>query len=95
MSRARLALKMRALSVALSLKADVLDPADLAALERAAGWADPEDTMARAALGFCARVMEARADRARQVALADDLLKWIELENLPDVSGLNRKDVHG
>lgn len=95
MSRDAVALKMRAFAVALSVKADTLDPRDLEALRRHASAERPARPVAQAVLGFCRQVIEARADRPRQVALADGLLTFIDLDNLPVVPGQNRRDLNG
>ncbi|OWV39421.1 hypothetical protein [Mameliella alba] len=94
MSREAVALKLRALAVALSLKADTLDPHELEALRRQAEGM-LQLPVARAARGFCEQVIEARADRPRQVELAADMLRYLELANMPDVPGADRRDLNG
>lgn len=95
MPREAVALKMRAFAVALSVKADALDPRDLEALRRHASTEKPAQPVAQAVLGFYRQMIEARRDRPRQVALADDLLTFIDLDNLPGVPGQDRRDLNG
>ncbi|GGF73489.1 hypothetical protein [Mameliella alba] len=94
MPREAVALKLRALAVALSLKADTLDPHELEALRRQAEGM-LQLPVARAARGFCEQVIEARADRPRQVELAADMLRYLELATMPDVPGADRRDLNG
>lgn len=89
------ALKFRAFAVALQLKADTLEPRELEKLRALAQAPGTDPLEARAIAGFCAQVVDAAADRARLVRLADDLLAWIEAVNMPEPPGADRRDLNG
>lgn len=98
MSQPRLALRMRAFSLAMSAKTNTLRPEDIEALRRQAGsYPFPDDPFAGACLKFCTDLHHLRRARDR-VGLFDvgrEMIWMIDRLNRPPPPDLHRKDIHG
>lgn len=94
MSRQLTALRFAAMSAALKLKADTLEPGDLdGLLAQAMDLAGTPE--AEAIAGFHRQVIDSAGEPAQLRVLADDLFNYIELTTWPEPPGQERADLHG